>query len=131
MTWREIGGLGDGGHAGGDVQVGVAYSRRFTKPADEGEHHFVEIHHFAARDIEFTRGARLDEYWIGLEIEYILCTDPCQPGDTEIRSALRCDDSDRKRHVYKTVREAERRDEKLARAIRVRDIDGLLRKVRP
>lgn len=130
MAWREIGGLDDRNDVGGDVQDGKAYSRRFTRPAEEGEHHFVEISYFAARDDEFTRGARLDEYWVGLVVEYILCTDPRQAGDTELRSDGRGDDSDRKRHTFRTVRDAEKRAEKLARAIRARDVDGMLRKVR-
>jgi hypothetical protein len=128
--WREIGSLSNGGDVGGDIQAGRTYARRFTRPAGPREHHVVDITYVAARDDEFVQGARLDEYWVSLYVEYILCTDPQQPGDTEIRGDVRSDDSDRKRNVYRTVRDAEKRAEKLARAIRARDVDSLLRKVK-
>lgn len=129
MGWREIGRLTDRDDIGG-LQWGRAYGRRFTRSAEGSEHWVVDIHYYAARDDEHTRGAHLDEYWVGLDIEYIMCTDPTRPGDTELRSDGRGDDSDRKRHTYRTVGDAERRAEKLARTIRARDIDGLLREVR-
>jgi hypothetical protein len=127
MTWREIGTLDDRDDAGGDMQAGRAYGRRFSRPAGGGEYHVVEIHYYSARDDQHTHGARPGAYWVGQVVSYTLCTDPGRPGDTELRADARYDNSGRTR-TYRSVREAERRAEKLARAFRAADLDAILRK---
>ncbi|MDT0270566.1 hypothetical protein RM844_30265 [Streptomyces sp. DSM 44915] len=125
MSWYEIGTL-DTRNDVGDTQAGQAFSRRFARPT-VGGYAVADIHYYAATDDPHTRGARPGEYWVGLDIEYTTCTDPARPGDTETSSAGGADDSDRRRHVYRTLRDAERRAEKLAKGLRPRDIDDLVR----
>lgn len=120
--WREIGTLDDRGDVGGDLQAGRAYSRRFARQLDGGEFAVIDIHYVAARDDEFTAGARLNEFWVHLDVEYLLCTDPSRPGDTEMWSNGYGYGGDRRQHVFRAAGEAERRAKRLAQAIRPRDI---------
>ena len=120
--WREIGTLDDRDDAGGDQQVGRAYGRRFARQLGDGVVAAVEIHYYAARDVECAAGARPNEIWVGRETTYTLCTDPTRIGDTETWSDTYYHYRDRDRHIFRTVREAERRAERLAKAFRPSDI---------
>lgn len=75
------------GEVGGDEQVGEAYSRRFARRRDDGNHAVVTASYYLA-DHDPQRAAEPQDgpYRVIRWIDYTTCSDPDNPGHTEITS---------------------------------------------
>lgn len=78
MTWqRREPAIFDGdGQPGGDLQTSEAYSVRWTRPIENGLYAFVTRYYYVAA--EDGGSTRIEE-----QTEYLVCTDPSEPGGTE------------------------------------------------
>lgn len=65
-----------GGDVGGDNQVGESWCRRFTRPRPDDSHDVITVYFYVSEVDGEKRMLRL--------VEYIQCTDPSDPGCTEI-----------------------------------------------
>jgi hypothetical protein len=96
--WKPDGsGIRPGGDCGGDRQRGGSYSLRFRHPDLPGA---VIIRTAYAAESEYQPG----EFFVQVQTEWILCTDPERPGDTETWSRAGYEDRDR---TWATAGEAE------------------------
>ncbi len=71
------------GDVGGDAQVGDAYSARWTRPLPDGTWGVVDRVYYVA-DVG-------DGLYVECQTEYLICTDPSDPGSTEVWADARYD----------------------------------------
>lgn len=109
LEWRKVEPrISKGADVGGDIQVTDAWDVRF-RPVDEpsdGLHALVTVYHYGVcRDDK-----QVGEYWVQRQVEYMICTDPADPGDTEVWCDYDFDDLGEvfrnKRDVAKAARTA-------------------------
>lgn len=84
--WTEVAPLGpqDHGDVGGDAQASDSWGRRFVLPRDEeGLVPVLEVRYFIARKDHLNEGG---PRCVRRQVEYMLCTDPYDPGSTEVWS---------------------------------------------
>jgi hypothetical protein len=87
--WRPDGtGIVSHGDCGGDIQVGDSYSVRFRHPRLPNA--VITRSAYAANDTDRNPG----EYFVQVLTEWLVCTDPERPGDTETWSDASHDDWD-------------------------------------
>lgn len=101
LTWTQDGDDLPGGDVGGDIQVGESLSRRYVPDAQphDGTYAFITTYLYPVQyDENDTTFAvqRMDEY--------VICTDPSDPGMSEVRSDYRYDEAS---GGYSTIDEAE------------------------
>ncbi|SRR6266496_3703138 len=107
--WQPDGrGVQPGGHAGGDIQAGDSYSVRYVRPDLPGSlitrtAYPVEYDHLPG------------EFVIQIQTEWLVCTDPRDPGGTEIWSDYAYDDEGCP--IYGSAAEAERAARRAASAM--------------
>ncbi|TDC02653.1 hypothetical protein E1091_00180 [Micromonospora fluostatini] len=81
--WVEVEPLGpqEAGSTGGDEQLSESWSRQFVLPANaEGLTPVMTIHYYVALE---NHNDADSAHLLRRQIEYTLCTDPKNPGDTE------------------------------------------------
>lgn len=76
-------GVQPGGDCGGDYQVTESYSRRFVRPGVPGAMITVSFYGVACHDAD---GVPTGEYAVEEQTEMLVCTDPADPGGTEVWS---------------------------------------------
>jgi hypothetical protein len=76
------GGVLPGGDVGGDAQLDESFSVRFHHRHRPGA--LVTFHYYAALDLD-----DLTTVYVERQTEYLVCTDPSDPGSTEVRSDYR------------------------------------------
>lgn len=87
--WQPDGtGIVSNGDCGGDIQVGDSYSVRFRHPRLPNA--VITRSAYAANDADRNPG----EYFVQVLTEWLVCTDPEHPGDTETWSDASHDDWD-------------------------------------
>lgn len=69
-----------GGNCGGDVQVGDVWDARWSRPLDDGTTAMVTRSFYPAK-----QGC---QKWLERRTEYLICSDPADPGGTETWSEL-------------------------------------------
>lgn len=96
--WIEVGTISlDDGSPGGDKQIGPASSRRFQLAVEDGTFAVVTVYSYATREERNVdeEGNPTDEPVPYLDVEeqteFIICTDPDDPGGTEIWSEYEYD----------------------------------------
>lgn len=89
-----------GGDVGGDYQVGESYSVRYRHPDHPGA--VVTRYFYAEEHAPDHAGNR--QYGVSIQDELIRCSDPEQPGDTELWSDARYDATGQ---IYETPLQAE------------------------
>ena len=78
-TWQPDGsGVRMGGDRGGDFQAGDSFSVRYVRPDLPGA--------LITRTVYPVYGACPGEFAVQIETEWLLCTDPADPGGTEVWS---------------------------------------------
>ncbi len=85
-----------GGNVGGDAQVGEAYSARWTRSLPDGTWGVV--------DRVFYVADTGDGPYMECQTEYLICTDPADPGSSEVWADARydteyCDPTDDNAHL--------------------------------
>ena len=90
--------MSSGGYCGGDIQRGDSYSVRFCRPDLPSA--MITCTAYAAED-----DRNPGEFFIQVQTEWLLCTDPADPGGTETWSDITCDDDDAR--IFDTAGEAE------------------------
>lgn len=70
----------EAGDAGGDRQTTTAYATRWTRPLADGMFAVVTRTCYGI-------DAKPDEICVAQDTEYVACSDPDRPGDTEVGSA--------------------------------------------
>jgi hypothetical protein len=84
--WRPDGrGVQPGGHVGGDIQTGESYSVRYCRPDMPGS-----LITRTAYPVEYDECP--GEHVVQIQTEWLVCTDPSDPGGTEIWSDYAYDD---------------------------------------
>lgn len=90
-SWTEDGiGICPGGDVGGDVQASESWSRRFAQRT-EGDA-FIVLTFYSYWAIDNINGDSNDDTeprGITVAVEYMVCTDPDRPGETEVTSDTR------------------------------------------
>ena len=98
--WQADGtGIVSNGDCGGDGQRGDSYSVRFRHP--DLPNAIITCSAYAAEDTDRNPG----EFFVQVQTEYIICTDPEDPGSTETWSDYSYDDEDGR--IWDTAGEAE------------------------
>jgi hypothetical protein len=91
-AWRpDKAGVSQGGDIGGDIQASDSWAVRFVRddqPAGPGSASLVTVTCYGTEDEENNPG----EFGIVREVEYLICTDPDDPGGTELWSEYEYDD---------------------------------------
>jgi hypothetical protein len=83
-TWQPDGtGIRPGGDAGGDIQAGNSFSVRYVRPDLPGS--LITRTAYAVENVP-------GEFTIQIQTEWLVCTDPRDPGGTEIWSDYAYDD---------------------------------------
>jgi hypothetical protein len=111
--WHPDGtGVQPGGDAvGGDIQRGDSYSVRFIRDDMPGS--LLTVTFYA---VEY--GNCPGEFVVQRQIEWLLCSDPADPGGTEIWSDYEYDD------ISPTVMDTAGQAEQAAREVAAQDLDG-------
>jgi hypothetical protein len=98
--WQPDGtGIVSNGDCGGDIQRGDSYSVRYRHP--QLPHAVITRSAYAAEDTDRNPG----EFFVQVETEWIVCTDPADPGGTETWSDTSYDDEEDR--SWDTAEEAE------------------------
>jgi hypothetical protein len=79
--------VGVTGDCGGDVQASEAYNMRWTQPLPDGNTAVITRSFYAA--VEYDDEDRTGPRHLTQQTEYLVCTDPTDPGGTEVWSDYR------------------------------------------
>lgn len=91
-TWRLDGtGIVDNGNVGGDIQAGPAWSVRYVRDDMPGS--LITETVYAVDWKNATRPERGHNYAYQIQTEFLVCTDPSDPGGTEVWSDVHYEDS--------------------------------------
>lgn len=85
-TWIEAypHGISDEGDVGGDAQIGAAWGKRFVRYVSRAGVWVVLNDYFYVADERGLGNPDADWQWIENQTEIMVCTDPDDPGSTEI-----------------------------------------------
>jgi len=96
--WQPDGsGVRPGGHGGGDIQRGDSYSVRYVRPDMPGS--LITRTAYAVENVP-------GEFTVQIQTEWLICTDPRDPGGTEIWSDVSYDDEGAP--IYSSAADGER-----------------------
>jgi hypothetical protein len=92
--WRRVNpSIASGGDVGGDVQATESYSVRFRPVSEPDDGLFAMV-------TAYFYGAKLHgRCWVQEQVEFLVCSDPQDPGSSEVWSDYRVMDHDQARSV--------------------------------
>lgn len=109
-AWKPDGtGVMSGGDIGGDFQVGDSYSVRYHHAREPG----------AVVNVAYYVSGQRGSYNVSRQVEWIVCTDRRQPGDTEVWSDYADDIAE---YGIESLAEAENAAQRYARGHRAADV---------
>jgi hypothetical protein len=76
----------DAGHVGGELQSGPSYGRRWIADNDDGTATVVDIYAYDA--VQTDDDGKPTDTWVQVHAHATVCTDPTDPGTTEVRSSF-------------------------------------------